>query len=1206
MQPGVTVVLATIWLAAYVNVVGTASLHPSRLTLDQYTPLAPQQRQHGVYRRVEGQLDWKDQNPAENQPFDLSISPRRSISVSATDGGSEEQSYKSKYLEKDSMLRRSGNNAGDDFSPLLEDKQFSNFVEEGFTEEKSDAEGTKGQKSVSREPLPPYELENPPIADGTFQDQGPSSVEIYKLDQPREKSPLSSASIAKIVSNSKSKTPKKTNHSNWKDKTTEYKASTSPKILRKQSNSSDDFNTEILSNHDPFSIGGVPELQVGCEGLEASDLNKEKRSIDYSLVKDKSSKDVEPWMAVTPISLDIDYEISGEEGYEEMDELFKLKKLETTTKAVKQNRGDMEPNLHSNFFDDKKPTDKLPVRGDLGKFNVNNQPTIQPVTFSRGNQQSEENVTNSEALHSIDRKEGVESEVKSTDDSVTGTNQRRKILWLDDPDDTEQLVNEGRVKRAIWGFGEDEGVLSSDELQTANTRRRQAYEMRRKEEERRRAEEARRRNYTENQTNSDIKMIREEYEKLLEQRQREEEERQRRVLHQNLQRRPESNKWQQEDEHRQRLQEEVAKKSRWLNEERKRQKFEAHRRKQESRPQIPTYEEEKERRMEEERRLKEEEESRRERARWEQELKRRQQAELDRRNLEERRREWMLKQRQQEEAERRREQEEAERRKQQEEAERRRQQEEAERRRQQEEAERRRQQEDAERRRQQEEVERRRQQEEAERRRQQEEEERRRQQPYKNEPANLLRVRPSTNRPYDPETEQRIREQQEAERRRKLNMYIQRNQPINLNSSRDQQREEMDRRRQQEERKLQEYIRRNQPVRLPKVNESYDRDLLEYRRKVDEARQEEERKLQEYIRRNQPVRLSKVNETYDRNLLEHRRRVDEARQYNRLNYPGSGNGRRNHGPSAPTNIDPRNYVDENRRREAARRLEEERMQERQRQQQEELRREILRREEETRKMQSRRYEEERKKLEAKRLEEERRTKELLEEEARRSQAGRTRPLENSRLGYEDRRRLEEHRRHDTSLIPGNLVLNGSRRAMELQKQRQEQERRRLEAEWRRRANSRTNEGRQSEQHHSGAMEAQWRRQEEARLNALPVSAKIIVKPAVSSSVPKVISRAGFNTDIGFLGVNPNGPGVQVPNFPAPSTRRPPENGPPPCVWAVVQCCSPHVNRLVTCFETMGCPGINWDPNPCRVSITQAAREQVSNFYAEDEKIQRGF
>ncbi|CAK9833333.1 hypothetical protein ANTRET_LOCUS10035 [Anthophora retusa] len=1190
MQPGVTVVLATIWLAAYVNVVGTASLHPSRLTLDQYTPLAPQQRQHGVYRRVEGQLDWKDQNPAENQPFDLSINPRRSISVSATDGGSEEQSYKSKYLEKDWMLRRSGNNAGDDFSPLLEDKQFSNFVEEGFTEEKSDAGGTKGQKSVSREPLPPYELENPPIADDTFQDQGPSSVEIYKLDQPREKSPLSSTSITKIVSNSKSKTPKKTNHSNWKDKTTEYKASTSPKILRKQSNSSDDFSTEILSNHDPFSIGGVPELQVGCEGLEAPDPNKEKRSIDYSLVRDKSSKDVEPWMAVTPISLDIDYEISGEEGYEEMDELFKLKKLETTTKAVKQNRGDMEPNLHPNFFDDKKPTDKLPVRGDLGKFNVNNQPTVQPVTFGHGNQQSEENATNSEALHSVDKKEGVESEVKSTDGSVTGTNQRRKILWLDDPDDVEQPVNEGRVKRTIWGFGEDEGVLSSDEIQTANTRRRLGYEMRIKEEERRREEEERRRNYIENRTNSDIKTIREEYEKLLEQGQREEEERQRRILHQNLQRRPASNsRWQQEDEHRQRLQEEVAKKGRWLNEERKRQEMEAYRRRHESRLQIPTYEEEKERRTEEERRLKEEEESRRERARWEQEVKRRQQEELDRRNLEERRREWMLKQRQQEEADRRRQQEEAERRMQQEEAERRRQQEEADRRRQQEEAERRRQEE------------------EAKRRRQQEEEERRRQQLYKNEPANFLRVRPSTNRSYDPETEQRIREQQEVERQRKLNMYIQHNRPINLNSSRDQQREEADRRRQEEERKLQEYIRRNQPVRLPKVNESYDRDPLEYRRRVDKARQyEEERKLQEYIRRNQPVRLPKVNETYNRNLLEHRRRVEEARQYNRFSYPGPGNGRRNHGPSAPTNIDPRNYVDENRRREAARRLEEERMQERQRQQQEELRREILRREEETRKMQSRRYEEERKKLEMRRLEEERRTKELLDEEARRSQAGRTRPLENSRLGYEDRRRLEQQRRHDTSLIPGNLVLNGSRRAMELQKQRQEQERRRLEAEWRRRANSRTNEGRQNEQHRNGAMEAQWRRQEEARLNALPVSARIIVNPAVSSSVPKVISRAGFNTDIGFLGVNPNGPGVEVPNFPAPATRRPPGSGPSPCVWAIVQCCSSNVNRLVTCFETMGCPGINWDPNPCRVSITQAAREQVSNFYAEDEKIQRGF
>lgn len=41
------------------------------------------------------------------------------------------------------------------------------------------------------------------------------------------------------------------------------------------------------------------------------------------------------------------------------------------------------------------------------------------------------------------------------------------------------------------------------------------------------------------------------------------------------------------------------------------------------------------------------------------------------------------------------------------------------------------------------------------------------------------------------------------------------------------------------------------------------------------------------------------------------------------------------------------------------------------------------------------------------------------------------------------------------------------------------------------------------------MKEQWRRQEEARLNALPVSARIIVQP----QKPKVISRIGeFDID----------------------------------------------------------------------------------------------
>lgn len=85
MQPGVTVVLATVWLAVYAAVVGTSTLHPYRLALDQYSPLAP--RRHGVHRRVGGRPAWRDQNPAENQPLDLSIYPRRSITTGTGTSG---------------------------------------------------------------------------------------------------------------------------------------------------------------------------------------------------------------------------------------------------------------------------------------------------------------------------------------------------------------------------------------------------------------------------------------------------------------------------------------------------------------------------------------------------------------------------------------------------------------------------------------------------------------------------------------------------------------------------------------------------------------------------------------------------------------------------------------------------------------------------------------------------------------------------------------------------------------------------------------------------------------------------------------------------------------------------------------------------------------------------------------------------------------
>jgi len=86
----------------------------------------------------------------------------------------------------------------------------------------------------------------------------------------------------------------------------------------------------------------------------------------------------------------------------------------------------------------------------------------------------------------------------------------------------------------------------------------------------------------------------------------------------------------------------------------------------------------------------------------------------------------------------------------------------------------------------------------------------------------------------------------------------------------------------------------------------------------------------------------------------------------------------------------------------------------------------------------------------------------------------------------------------------------------------------------------------------------------------------------------------------FQGINPSRQGVPSQTFPAPPTSRPPVKGPGPCVWAVVQCCSNNNNRLVNCFESMGCPGINWDPNPCSGAIAQAARKEVMKFYEHAE------
>lgn len=1034
MLPGVTVVPATVWLAVCVAMVGASNPQSSRLTPDQYAPWIS--HRHGLHRRTEEDQPfvkfpndsdedlsiedsinlhskghapvenqpvsisissyWKDQGAAGNGSSDLAISPRRSPDASID---SRERSELIKHLEKDLLFFGLRNSAAEDFSPLLRDKQLLRYNGQKFLDQNINVE----ESSVpARSPPRESQPEDPFVADDTFQDQGPGSVEIYKLDLLRERLLPNPMPTSKLPLNVKSKVPKKTSQSNEKTKATEYKAS-NQKIVHKQSNSFDDHGSDAPPNTDPFSIGGVPELQVGCEGLADS---RQKRSID-SVSKNEEG---DLWSEVTPISLDLDYE----EKFEETDELFKLKKLETTTKGMKQNRGDIDVTLYAESREDEKPVEKLPVRGDLGESSATTDfATLTPMP-DRNQRKAKEK------LHSVKVKRSVQFEDA---EAVTGqrtANRVRKILWVKEPTVNDLAEDREPQKRDMWGFGEDEGVVSSDELQTENQRRRQFYEWRRKEEELRRQQESQRREEIANRTNADIEKIRSAYEKQLEQRREEESRRQSQL--------PATRRPEREDERRRRIESE-ANRNRMMEEARRR--AEAFRRSQESWP--PT--------ASPGRQLQEEEARRRQKE--------------DRVNLEDRRREWMLK------------------------------------------------------------------------RRQEMEEERRKQARDRSQPSNV------------PVGANESGSREQWERDQKLREYVQRNRPVNVDGASDRRIQEENRRRLDEERKLQEYIRRNQPVQVPR-NASYD-------------------------------------------WMMHRRKVEQAGGDDRSRYPSLGGARRVHGPSATVNVDPRSYADEARRRNAARKTEEERIRERER-----LQEETRRREQEFRRSQSRWYEEQRQRM--------------LAERREREHAGKTSSPENMGSLNGDRRWFEDHRRRqETSLVPSNLVANGARRATELERQRMEMERRRrIEAE-RQRAENRAKEARESEER-ARATKEQWRRQEVARLNSLPVIASIIIRPEASASAPTqgVVPQSRFGDGIEFTGFNPHRKGMEVPNFPAPPTQRPPVKSPPPCVWAVVQCCPTNVKRLVTCFESMGCPGVNWDPNPCRIAVTQAAREQVMKFYEEVE------
>ncbi|XP_018342581.1 PREDICTED: trichohyalin-like isoform X1 [Trachymyrmex septentrionalis] len=1186
MQPRVTVVLATVWLTVAVLVGEAVTL---RLSHDQYSPVSP--RRHARVQRDRTGV-WKDHDPVEDQPLDLWIGSRRSISTEESGA----LSHDAKYTERDFQLEG-----------LLKDivsskrmypfsgwqRRLPNIAGAEFAADKVDY-GYEMPETLSREAKvsPSDLLDDPFVADDTFQDQGPGSMEIYKLDLSKEKTLLTATTPStNLLSRNKSKAPKKTGHLNSKTKTTEIKSITSN---HKQSNFFEEQRTETpLINKDAFDVGGVPELQVGCEGLEASLLShKTKRSID---TPDKEKGEVPApsvLLNVSPVSLDLDDVLSyDEEEYEEMDELLKLKRLETTTKRNKPNRGDMDAShLNSDHLDEFRRLEKLPERGDLGgSIPINSSELIT-------RQKTKRSLTDLKIKNYEEVKPKRETILLDGDNGAS-RNHGRQLLWLAEANTkgfADGRSERKRTRRSIdWGFGEDEGVVSSDELQTVNERRRQ-HEMRYHQDTSRRRDQH-------HGLNTDIDSVRQEYEKLLEQKRREEEylrQMQQASTNQTLPNRREEEEKKKRDELRRRQYEEYRERMdittrRTDNEDMRRQMEE--RQKQEAAQMQETIrrnEEELRRREEEERRLQKEEIKRRPQSKWQEENLKKPGSKTFIKDDERKRRLYDEEMKRREEELRKRLEEEQTRRQEQY-----RSQQEAQRKR--EEEARRRQDsmrnlsENDKRR-----LEDRRR-EWLEKKRQEDENERRRQQP-----SNLMHAEHSVSHPNDirqHDRDEKKRQQEERQREQKLREYITRNRPINVNHA--------DQRSKEEKRRYRPEEHQDPRMNVSRNDEEYHRRLEEQRK-----RQEEERKLQDYIRRNQPVNVpSRDNQstTAARNWFEERRLIEEARRRDRYPDPGV---RRGHGPSAPTYIDPRSSPEEVRRtqQETARRLEEERRQryeaeerrkelarrqweeeEERRLRQQRMREEAARREDEARREQSRRYKENRQQslLEIARMraEKERRRQEMLKQRSR-NEIGRTKQPETRPIYHQDPRLLAEHRRRqDSRPNPSNLM-----RAEEARRATAERERQRLEAERRQQEESRMREHRRKETD-------QWRRQELARLNSLPVSARIIVRPGGSSPTspvsPPVISRGGFNNEIDFTGINPHREGVQVAQFPVPPTPRPPAQSPTPCVWAVVHCCSSNNNRLVKCFESLGCPGINWDPNPCRGSVADAARAEVLKFYA---------
>lgn len=183
-----------------------------------------------------------------------------------------------------------------------------------------------------------------------------------------------------------------------------------------------------LVSEQVFGTGGVPELQVGCEGQEDASSERDKRSIKD---KAKSSEEPDPRSVhLVPINVDFDYESTTEEIYEEMDELLKLKKMEeTTTSEPTRQRGDMDPTINE---EESRSPDVLPERGDLGK-------AFEGSTVANEHQSK-----------------------NKSDRQFVG---KRKSYW-----DKKKSHSRQKRESSPWGYAEDDGLLAEDGLTELNTR----------------------------------------------------------------------------------------------------------------------------------------------------------------------------------------------------------------------------------------------------------------------------------------------------------------------------------------------------------------------------------------------------------------------------------------------------------------------------------------------------------------------------------------------------------------------------------------------------------------------------------------------------------------------------------------------------------------------------------------------------------------